>query len=297
MCEEAAEALGIEARNVGVASTGIIGRRLNIKEVTALIRKTSRRLGCSGRKSLEAAKTIMTTDTKPKMCSVEYKGIEVGGIAKGAGMIAPNMATMLCFITTNADIGRRKLEDALKNSVAKSFNMIVVDSDESTNDTVLLMSNKKMKCKTRDFQKALDYVTTNLAKKIAQDGEGATKFIELSVVNAKDDETARRAVRAVLSSPLVKTAFYGENPNWGRIVSKLGSVTKVDEEKVRISFSDGVRTHEFNILGGFDLKKIAEILKSREIKVVVNLKSGTGRACGWGCDMSLDYVKVNAEYN
>ncbi|MFH1788467.1 MAG: bifunctional ornithine acetyltransferase/N-acetylglutamate synthase [Candidatus Altiarchaeota archaeon] len=299
MCTHTAETLGIKPENIGIASTGIIGRRLNTAEIKKLITKTAKQLGCSPEKSLDAAKAIMTTDSKAKTVSAKYKGIEVGAIAKGAGMIAPNMATMLCMITTNANLTQTKLQGALTESIKESFNMIVVDGDESTNDTVLLMSNKTKDCSVSDFRKVLDYVTKAVAKKIAYDGEGATKGIELSVVNAKDEKQARKAVKAILSSPLVKTAVYGENPNWGRILSKLGSVVKVDYRKVSVLFSDG-RTREYALKAGGkrgNLAKLERILKSGEIKIVVDLKSGKAKAVGWGCDLTLGYVKVNAEYN
>lgn len=299
MCKKTAEHLEANPKNIGVASTGIIGKRLEMTAIKKLIKKTSGKLGCSRVKSLEAANAIMTTDKKVKMTSAKYNGIEVGGIAKGAGMIAPNMATMLCFLTTNADISQGKLQKALNESVAKTFNMIIVDGDESTNDTVLLMSNKSKTCSLTDFKKVLDYVTKNLAKKVAYDGEGATKGIEVSVVNAKDDACARKAVRAILSSPLVKTAVYGENPNWGRILSKLGSVVKLDYRKVSVLFSNG-RVSEYALkVGGKrgSLAKLKRILKADELSIAVDLKSGKGCARGWGCDLSRDYVKINAEYN
>ncbi|MFH1834673.1 MAG: bifunctional glutamate N-acetyltransferase/amino-acid acetyltransferase ArgJ [Methanobacteriota archaeon] len=299
MCKKTAETLGISPKNVGVASTGVIGKAVKIAEVEKLIEKTVGKLGCSKTKSLKAVKAIMTTDTKPKMCSAKYKDIEVGGIMKGSGMIAPNMATMLCFLTTNADIGADKMNDALANSVEKSFNRVVVDGDESTNDTVLLMSNMKEKCKLSDFVKMLDYVTESLAKQMAADGEGATKLIEFTVVHGRDEKSAKKIVNAVLSSPLVKTAVYGENPNWGRIIGKIGSVEKIDFEKIELEFSSGrkkaVALH-FGGRGG-DRKKVGEILKSSEIKIKVDLNSGKGSATGWGCDLSEKYVKINAEYN
>lgn len=298
MCETTARILGIEEKHVSVSSTGIIGVRLKLGEIQELVKKTSEKLVCSNEGGLEAAKAIMTTDTRPKMFSVEYDGIEVGGIAKGAGMIAPNMATMLCFITTNAKLGGGDLQSALGDSVDKSFNMLVVDGDTSTNDTVLLLSNGGRECDVKVFRALLDCVTETLAKKLALDAEGASKYLEVSVVNAEDDESARKAVKAVLSSPLVKTALYGQNPNWGRILCKLGSVVYVDFTKTSILFSDG-KIEAYAIQNGRagDRGKVAEILKSEKIIIKVDLKSGGASARGFGCDLSPEYVKINAEYN
>jgi glutamate N-acetyltransferase/amino-acid N-acetyltransferase len=241
----------------------------------------------------------MTTDTFPKQFSVEYKGIQVGGICKGAGMIAPNMATMLCFITTNAKIGKRGLQSALARSVEDSFNMLSVDGDQSTNDMVLLLSSGKKDCSLKDFQTALDAVTKNLAKMIAKDGEGATKFIEVEVRGTKNKATARKVVHAILDSPLIKTALYGENPNWGRIMAKLGSVVELDESKVDIFFESGkgkVKVAGGGVSAGKN-NYAEDILKAKEVRIMVDLRSGRAYAVGWGCDLTPEYVKINAGYS
>jgi len=296
MCELAAKELGIDADNVAVASTGIIGKNLDLGIIEELTREAGKNLSEKGGRL--AAEAIMTTDTFSKEISVEFNGIKVGGIAKGAGMINPDMATILCFLTTNANLGRKELQDALSKSVDSSFNMLSVDGDMSTNDTVLLLSNGKFDCSQGDFQAALDYATVELAKMIAKDGEGSEKFIEVEVSGAADSETARKGAKAVVSSNLVKSAVYGENPNWGRIVSALGSVIDVNFEKIDIEFQSEkgnvavVKKGKVN-----DLKKAGEILKGKEIRILVNLGSGNGEATAFGCDLTPEYVKINAEYS
>lgn len=298
MSEITAEAIGINPINVGVASTGIIGRRMDIKLVDSLIKKAAKKLSKSPKGSLDAAKAIMTTDTKPKQVSAEFRGIQVGGICKGAGMIAPDLATMLCFITTNAGLTRNQLQNALKTSVDRSFNMTVVEGDMSTNDIVLLLSNGKKKCDLKTFQKLLDYVTMRLAKMIAHDGEGASKYLEVEINNAGDTDSAVKAAKAVVSSPLVKTAFYGENPNWGRIISTIGSKIRINPMKTTISFKSkkgGVDVFDQGTVG--DLDKAKKILKEKEIKITVNLRSGKNKATAFGCDLTEEYVRINAGYN
>ncbi len=296
MCEIAAEELGMDPDNVAVASTGIIGKELDIEVIGKLIREAGKNLSEAG--SHLAAEAIMTTDTLPKEISLEFKGIKIGGIAKGAGMIAPNMATMLCFLTTNANLGREELQDALAKSIENSFNMLSIDGDMSTNDTVLLLSNESFDCKAEDFEVVLDYATMVLAKMLAKDGESSTKFIEVEVSGAVDNETARRGAKAVVSSNLVKAAVYGENPNWGRIVSSLGSVMELNFEKTDIEFQSergkavAVKRGKVN-----DLKKVEKILKGKEIRILVDLNSGKARATAFGCDLTPRYVKLNAEYN
>ena len=296
MCELAAKELGIDAENVAAASTGIIGKNLDLGIIEELTREASKNLSEKG--SHLAAEAIMTTDTFLKEISVEFNEIKVGGIAKGAGMINPDMATILCFLTTNANLGREELQDALSKSVDSSFNMLSVDGDMSTNDTVLLLSNGKKDCSSGDFQTALDYATIGLAKMIAKDGEGATKLIEVEVSGAADNETARKGAKAVVSSNLVKSAIYGENPNWGRIVSALGSVIELNFEKIDIEFRSEKGKAEVVKHGSVkDLNKAGEILKGKEIRILVNLNLGKGEATAFGCDLTPEYVKINAEYS
>jgi len=296
MCEIAARELGINSDNVTVASTGIIGRKLDMDVIESLTKEVAKNLSRKG--SQLAAKAIMTTDTFPKEVSLEFKGVKVGGIAKGAGMIAPNMATMLCFLTTNADLSRDELQEALSRSVENSFNMLSVDGDMSTNDTVLLLSNGEKDCSVEDFQQVLDHATLELAKMIAKDGEGATKFIEVEVIGTIDTESARKGAKTVISSNLVKAAIHGENPNWGRIVSALGSVIEVNFEKVDIEFQSEKGKAVIVKRGvAKDLKKAGKILKGKEIKILVNLNSGRKRTTAFGCDLSPEYVKINAGYS
>ena len=295
MCEIASGKLGIDPGKILVSSTGIIGKKLDVCEIERLTNKIE--ISEANSKSLSAAKAIMTTDTVPKEISIEYKGIKIGGILKGVGMIAPNMATMLCFLATNADFEKQELQSALKAAVDDSFNMLVID-DMSTNDTVILMSNGKFKCNFNDFQYALKQVCLELTKKMAFDGEGATKFLEIVVCGARTKNDARKGARAVVSSYLVKSAMFGENPNWGRIAGALGTVIEFDFQKTDVIFESGEKSYYVVEKGEIaDLKPAAEILKSREIKIIVNLNSGNESATAYGCDLSYGYVKINAEYN
>ncbi|MCX6695378.1 MAG: bifunctional glutamate N-acetyltransferase/amino-acid acetyltransferase ArgJ [Candidatus Altiarchaeota archaeon] len=292
----AARELGIQPENVAVASTGIIGRRIDLGVIKDRIKQVATKLNAKG--SGNAARAIMTTDTKPKQYSIEHDGVEVGGICKGAGMIAPNMATMLCFITTNADLDRRNLQDALEAAVEESFNMITVDGDMSTNDTVLVLSTRTKKCGKGLFARMLKEVATELSKMIVRDGEGATKFIEFRITGVRSKRDAIEAAKAVANSPLVKTAFYGENPNWGRIIATIGSRIRVDYRRVDLSFQAGemksVLVKKGAIMG---LDQARKILKNKEIKVDCNLNSGKHSATTWTCDLSEEYVRINAGYN
>jgi len=298
MQAEAAKALGVGAAEVAVASTGIIGKPLDTAKVAKLIGKASKNVGSSPKHSLAAAKAIMTTDTKPKSFSVKFKGFHVGGVAKGSGMIAPNMATMLAFITTDAKLSSGQLKKALSAAVEDSFNNVVVDGDESTNDTVLLLSSGRAACKEGDFSKALNIVTRELAKSMARDGEGASKFIELELKGARSVKDARAGVRAILSSPLFKTAVYGENPNWGRIPAKLGSVVKTEFSRADVKISSAKGTAWLVRKGrAVKAKGAGKILKAKEINVTVNLNEGRASATGWGCDLTPSYVKINAGYS
>ncbi|HGJ65708.1 TPA: bifunctional glutamate N-acetyltransferase/amino-acid acetyltransferase ArgJ, partial [bacterium] len=233
MAELTAKELGISSEHVLVASTGKIGRFMPMDKVESGIKLAVSKLSYTG--GHEAAQAIMTTDTFPKECAVEFelqgKKTHIGGMVKGAGMINPTMATMLCFITTDVAIEQNLLQTALKAAVDKSFNMVSVDGDMSTNDTVIILANGRA-CNEKitkqnngynEFLKGLSHVTTSLAKMIAKDGEGATKFIELQLKGAKSEDDARKATHAIAQSPLLKCALFGEDPNWGRIMSSLGS--------------------------------------------------------------------------
>jgi glutamate N-acetyltransferase / amino-acid N-acetyltransferase len=298
MAQEAARVLNISPGNVAVGSTGVIGRRLEVKTVSELITETAVNLSSGPKGSIQAAKAIMTTDTTIKMYSAKLNGIRVGGIAKGAGMIAPNMATMLCYMTTDADIPKAELKRALRDAVGESFNMISVDGDMSTNDTVMILSNKTKKCNVKDFRRLLGHVCVELAMMVARDGEGATKFIEATVGGAKRKEDAVKAVKAIINSPLIKAAVYGENPNWGRIVMALGSVMRFDRERLKIMFESGGRSVTA-VKGGRpqNLESARRVLSRRNVRIRVELGLGSETATGWGCDLTPEYVKINAEYN
>ncbi len=310
MCELAAGELGLKAEEFVVASTGVIGRRLDMGVIESGIKEAAKILGNSDEASLEAAKAIMTTDTTPKMVSVSTtlntgERVEIGGICKGAGMIAPqlNHATMLCFLTTNAYIPKDKLKPVLKRAVEQSFNMTVVDGDTSTNDMVVLMANGLAGNSDIDehFTNALNHVTRELAKQIASDGEGATKSIEVEVKNAKSEADARKAAKAVVGSNLVKTAIFGGDPNWGRIIAALGySGAEFEPEKVSLFMGGVCLVKEGKVLAYSDteeLKAAEKALASKEIKITADLNAGNHTATAYGCDMSPDYVRINAEYS
>ncbi len=310
MCELAAGELGLKAQEFIVASTGVIGRRMDTSAVESGIKAAAKNLGNSGEASLKAAEAIMTTDTVPKMVSVTTtlntgEKVEIGGICKGAGMIAPqlNHATMLCFLTTNAYIPEDKLKPVLKRAVERSFNMTIIDGDTSTNDMVVLMANGLAGNGDIDehFTNALNHVTRELAKQIARDGEGATKSIEVEVRNAKSEADARRAARAVVGSNLVKTAVFGGDPNWGRIIAALGySGAEFEPEKVSLFIGSVCLVKDGKVLAHpdtDDLKVAEKALASKEIKITADLNAGTHTATAYGCDMSPDYVRINAEYS
>ncbi len=306
MAKETAKALGIDEKNVIVASTGIIGVPLPMDKITAGIAELAKTVKAGGNES--AVKAIMTTDTYPKELAInfEFRGklVTIGGIAKGSGMIAPNMATMLAFITTDINICRTCLKAALSEAVQESFNKITVDGECSTNDMVLIMAsgeagNEKLVLGDPDFPiflAALKHVATELAKLIVKDGEGITKFIEIEAAGAKDDIQAALAAKAIANSLLVKTAFFGEDANWGRMVAAIGhSGADLDSQKIDLKIA-GIDIVKGGVSAGFDEGEVAPALKDNEIKVFVDLGLGEGRAIVWTCDLSYDYVKINADY-
>ena len=252
-----------------------------------------------------AARAIMTTDTFPKEVAVEFelqgRKARIGGMVKGAGMIEPNMATMLCFMATDVSIERSLLQDALKAAVDKPFNMVSVDGDMSTNDTAIILANGKAGNSRIDkkngdyntFFEALSHVTLSLAKMIARDGEGATKFVELRIKGAANYEDARIAAHAITRSPLVKTAMFGEDPNWGRIMASLGaSGVEMDGSTVDI-WLDDLKIVENSISAVPNDEEATQIVKKKEYIITVDLKMGEGQATMWTCDLSYDYVKCN----
>jgi glutamate N-acetyltransferase/amino-acid N-acetyltransferase len=298
--ETLAEKLNCKKEEVLVASTGIIGQPLNTDLIKKQIEEIIPKLKSNSTASRKAAEAIMTTDTHPKQFAVETEGsLRVGGIAKGAGMIAPNMATMLAFLTTNAALSPRQLQKCLKNAVDKSFNMTIVDGDTSTNDMAILISTGKKKCNTTQFQKTLDTVCIELAKMIARDGEGATKLIECTVSGAKTQQDARKTAHTILTSPLVKTAIFGEDPNWGRIIAAAGrSGAEIQPEKITLTLSNP-HTSTTLIKNGQILpmaEKTKQIMKTDTLRIHLDLGVGEHSATGWGCDLTYNYIKINAEY-
>lgn len=310
--EKLAAIKGINPDGIFVCSTGVIGVPLPIDTVLKGIETTSKLLGSTREHGALAAKGIMTTDTIPKEIAVEFKvsGItaRIGAIAKGAGMIHPNMATMLGFIVTDCNISPQLMQKALSEATEKSFNMISVDGDTSTNDQVTMLANgiagnpmiEKENQDYHVFKEALDYVTQYLAKKIAYDGEGASKFLEVHAKGAKDYETARTIVKSVIKSVLVKCAFFGEDANWGRILCAMGySGAQFNPLGVTIQFVGGnkeITLMEKGMPIKFDEALAKEILKNREIRVEITLYEGKAEATAWGCDLTHEYVNINGHY-
>ena len=299
-CDLLAERLGCSGSEILVASTGIIGRPLQMDLITEQIEKVLPLLRSESRASERVASAIMTTDTYPKEYAVETdQGLRVGGVAKGSGMIAPDMGTMLAFITTDAKLPPETLHECLKRSVDESFNMIVVDGDTSTNDMAVLISTGERECREETFQEALDTVSIELAKMIARDGEGATKLIEVTTTGAKTRSDAKRVTKTIITSPLVKTAVFGGDPNWGRIIAAAGrSKAEINPEKITLQLSDSkkdaVIIENGRVEGATD--EAASIMKSETVKIHIDLGIGKESATGWGCDLSYDYVRINAEY-
>lgn len=315
--EEASKLTGIPANEIVTASTGVIGRRMPMDTILPLVEESISKLEHSHESSTDAAKSLMTTDTYHKEFAVEVtlkngEIVTIGGITKGVGMIAPNMGTMLCFLATDAVISAEDIKKALKIATNKSFNMIVVDGDQSTNDMGICMANGKSGVEVakdgiidEDFQEALNFVCISLAKMMARDGEGATKFIECKVNGAKTEEDAIKASKSVISSSLVKSAIFGGDPNWGRIAAAVGySGAEMDQTMITISLSDdngneSILVNRGEILafdGTESLSKAEEIMQEKHINIFVDLYQGESTATAWGCDLTYDYVKINAEY-
>jgi glutamate N-acetyltransferase/amino-acid N-acetyltransferase len=303
VCKLVADHLNIPDETVLFASTGVIGVRLDMDLIREEVDLIKNGLATSPEAGKAVAEAIMTTDTCPKEVAVEIKGLDafrIGGVAKGAGMIAPDMATMLAFIYTDATFGHETLQSTLKEAVDRSFNMAVVDGDMSTNDMVLLVSTeKKSDIASEEFQEGLNYVCESLAKMIASDGEGATKLIEVVVKGAATKADATKAVKAILKSPLVKTAIFGADPNWGRIACAIGySGAKAQKNTLTIEFAAaGSKVCILDKGSVIDASELAaKILKEKEVTIIADLGLGQEEAKGWGCDLSYEYVRINAEY-
>ena len=306
---ETAKTLGIDPKLVLVASTGVIGHRLPMDRLVAGMKAAAMRLSSSFEAGLDAEKAVMTTDTKPKQAAVQVKiggkTVTIGGMCKGSGMIEPNMATMLGFITTDAAIGRTMLKRALMQALARSFNRVVVDGDESTNDSLFLLAsgragNAKIVRPGRDFDlfaEALEKVAVMLARQMAADGEGATKFVTVNVRGAKSDREAEKAARAIAKSPLAKTSWFGKDPNWGRVLAAVGySGAEVDERRTEIFYDRVWAFRRGKVADARQLEKLAAVLARPEFSVTADLHLGEGAATIYTCDFSLDYVHINADY-
>ncbi len=300
MTELAAKQTGVKAENVLVSSTGVIGTMMPMDKVKAAIAKI--KLTVEGGHNL--ARAIMTTDRIPKEVAVKADGFTIGGMLKGSGMIHPNMATMLCYITTDAAADPEFLKKALRKAADISFNMISVDGDNSTNDTVLLMANgaaggetiKSGSKKAAAFQCALNQVCVYLAREAVRDGEGATKLIEVKVSGAASIKDARLAARTIIGSSLVKTAVYGSDPNWGRVVAAAGrSGAAMDPDKTELNMGD-FHLFQNGAPLSFDKKAARKYMDGKEVHFDLNLNLGKGEATAWGCDLTEEYVKINAEY-
>ena len=306
----AAEQLGISPNDVIVASTGVIGQKLNIAPVANHIAELAASLSEKGED--EAAKAIMTTDLVMKKIAVEFeidgKTCRLGGIAKGSGMIHPNMATMLVFLTSDAAISASMLQKALSHDVQKTFNMLSVDGDTSTNDMVSIMANGLAGNKeiTEEgpafdtFMKALNTVTISLCRTIAGDGEGATKLLECDVTGAVDEKTASVVAKSVITSSLIKAAMFGADANWGRVLCAVGySGADLDVNKVDVAFKSAkgiIPVCKDGAGVDFSEEIAKEILLEKEITILVELNSGSASATAWGCDLTYDYVKINGDY-
>ncbi len=302
-------AMGIEEAHVMVASTGVIGQRLPVEKIETAVPELSIKLsgGSDSRGFAEFAEAIMTTDTVPKMVSrsgeIDGRAYTVTGIAKGAGMIRPDMATMLCFVATDIGIAQKDLQVLVADANEQSFNRITIDGDTSTNDTLLVMANGMSGAhantpgRLEAFGSVLEDVLVSLAKMCVKDGEGATKLVEIAVVNAASDEDARQIADTVANSNLVKTAFFGEDANWGRIIAAMGRAG-VDFEYARVDvWFDDIRLVENGVYLGRDAETAAtRVLKQPEFKVTLDMKAGRGTDAVWTCDFSIDYVKINADY-
>lgn len=290
-----------------MASTGVIGRFLPVEKVISAITPLVDQL--SDRWDQDVVKAIMTTDTFPKEIALEYscqnRNIRIAGMAKGAGMIQPNMATMLAFLVTDAPVPRAHLSVMLQEAVENTFNMITVDGDTSTNDTVICLANGlaggdpisaesgQGKC----FRRAIEYACLRLAHMIVKDGEGATKFVEIRVVQAKDKREAKTVAKAIANSLLVKTAFFGQDPNWGRILSAAGSCGVDFDPEVADLYIGDIRVLSQGLpeRGNWE-EKAARVMQQTGFTVTLNLNNGNNQASVWTCDLSHDYVKINAAY-
>ena len=308
-CQLLAKELNIDEEDVVVASTGVIGQPLDIAPIKGGIPALVKGLGAF---SNYAEEGIMTTDTKAKSVAVSFyiggKECKIGGIAKGSGMIHPNMATMLVFITTDCAISSKMLQKALSSDVQSTFNMVSIDGDTSTNDMVTILANglagnEEIAAEGENFtvfMKALNTVTVNLCRMIAGDGEGATKLIECSVVGADSEKTAKTVAKSVICSSLLKAAMFGADANWGRVLCAVGySGADVDVGKIDVDFvspAGRISVCKNGTGVAFSEAKAKKILSEKEINIAINLNAGNFSSAAWGCDLTYDYVRINGDY-
>ena len=307
MAAATAEQLGIDANLVLVSSTGVIGQQLPMDKIENGIQATASALSTKG--GADAAEAIMTTDTHPKSVAVEIEigdtPVRIGGIAKGSGMIAPNMATMLSYLTTDARINAETLQAALNRVVDDTYNLLTVDTDRSTNDTVLILATgqaEKAEIVTANgedyetFCEGLQFVCTELVKMLARDGEGATKLVEVVVKRARNREDAEKAARAVAESPLVKTAVFANDANWGRIMMAIGkSGAEFDPYQVDVWLAD-YRLVKNGMDAGYDEDKATSLFAEDPVRITIDLRAGDTEITMWTCDYSYDYIRINADY-
>lgn len=310
--DKAGEVLGIDPEGVLIGSTGVIGKQMPIEKLKAGIEALAPKKASTLEAGTEAAKAIMTTDTKEKEIAVTIQvkdtTVTIGGMAKGSGMIHPNMCTMLSFITTDAVITKEALQSALSEDVSDTYNMISVDGDTSTNDTVLLLANgmaenEEITCGTpeyEEFKAALHVINEYLAKKIAGDGEGATALFEAKVIGAESKEQAKVLAKAIVCSNLTKTAIAGHDANWGRILCAMGySGAQFDPEKVDLFFESQagkIQIIENGTAVDYSEEEATKILSEPEVTAIADVKMGQERASAWGCDLTHGYIEINADY-
>ena len=308
----AADALEISPQSVLICSTGVIGMQLPMEKMTEGVRMLAKAIKPGEEAGTDAAKAIMTTDTRNKQVAVKVtiggKEVTIGGMCKGSGMIHPNMCTMLAFVTTDVNISKKLLQEALSADVQDTFNMVSVDGDTSTNDTLLVLANgqagnHEITEKGADYEtfvEALHYVNETLAKKIAGDGEGATALFEVKVIHADNKEDAKTLAKSVITSSLTKAALFGHDANWGRILCALGySGAKFDPEAIELyleSSAGKILIFKDGMAADYSEEEATRILSCSEVTALVDMKMGEAKATAWGCDLTYDYVKINADY-
>jgi len=300
MADIAGEALSLDPGSIGVGSTGVIGRYLDLPLIRDQAFRVAPLITHAAEAEVMAARAIMTTDLTEKHALERRETFSVGGITKGSGMIAPNMGTMLAFIYTDAQVPAGELRESIKLAADRTFNRVVVDGDTSTNDICLITATGSAgKVNKKEFQDALEACCRSLAIQIAEDGEGATKLLEVTIRGAPNEESAAKVARTVIESPLVKTAVYGADPNWGRVIAAAGRAgVKFDPDMVSLQVGDGTASEQLVKDGRIvvDLVKAKAKMQGKKVVFILDLASGTGEATAWGCDLTEKYVEINGRY-